>query len=110
MTEYQFQCTIKDFADLHYLPMIHTPNEGYRSKITGFRLKRMGMLAGVADCFFLRGNDKYKGLWLELKIKPNKPTREQILFMSMVNSEGYLGEVCYDLDVAITIIKDFYGL
>ena len=110
MTEYQFQATIKDFADTHKLPMIHIPNEGLRSRITGCRLKRIGMVPGVSDCFFMKSNTMYKGLWLELKIKPNKPSKEQRHFLELVNSLGYLGEVCYDLDETLALISAFYDI
>lgn len=110
MTEYQMQCAIKDYADLWKLPMIHIANEGKRTQFTGFRLKRSGMLPGVVDCFFMKGNELFKGLWIELKIKPNKPTKEQLRFLELVSSLGYLGEVCYELDDAITLINTFYGL
>lgn len=110
MTEYQMQCAIKDFADAHKLPMMHSPNEGKRSVVTGHRLKRAGLMPGASDCFFLKGNTMYKGLWIELKIKPNIPSKEQLRFLELVNSLGYLGDVCYDLDEALALISAFYGL
>lgn len=110
MTEYQLQCAVKDFADLHLLPMIHVPNEGLRSKYTGFRLKRIGMMAGVSDCFFPRGNESHKGWFLELKIPPNKPTPTQISFIALVKSEGYWGSIAYGVEDAIAQITQFYDL
>ena len=110
MTEAQFQCCVKQFADMHKLPMHHSANEAKRSVVLGKRLKDMGMIPGFSDCFFLRGNQQYKGLFLELKIKPNKLTATQEQFLAMVNKEGYLGLACYSIDEALKIIIDFYSL
>jgi hypothetical protein len=110
LTEYQLQCVVKDFADLHLLPMLHVPNEAYRSKYQGYRLKREGMMPGASDCFFLRGNATSKGLWLELKVPPNKPSAAQLSFLELVISEGYTGLVAYGVDEAIAAITEYYGL
>lgn len=108
--ERDFQFAVKQFADLHQLPMLHIANEGRRSPMEGARLKKMGMHPGASDCFFLRSNENYKGLWLELKIKPNKPTPNQLIFLSLVIAEGYQGLVSYDLDHAFCVIREFYGI
>lgn len=110
MTEFQFQCAIKDFCDLYQLPMIHVPNAGLRSKFSGHMLQRSGMVAGVSDVFIMRPNAHYSGLWLELKIKPNKPTPAQLRFLELVKQEGYWGEICYELDATLRLISIFYGI
>jgi len=110
MTEKQIQDAVKQFADMYLLPFIHVPNEGVRTKWQGYQLKKAGMMTGVADCFFMRGNDNYKGLWIELKVPPNKPTQAQESFLMLANSEGYLGIVCYSLDSALAEIRAFYDL
>ena len=90
--------------------MIHVPNEGERKVSTGSLLKAMGMCKGFSDCFFPKGNDLFKGLFIELKIKPNKPTEHQIAFLQEMLSYGYDACVCYDIDEAMTVIKNFYHL
>jgi hypothetical protein len=110
MTEFQLQCAVKRYADYNQLPFIHVANEGARSKWEGYNLKKAGMMPGVADCFFMRGNDTHKGLWIELKVPPNRPTPNQISFLSLANSEGYHAVVCYSIESAIAEIRDFYQL
>lgn len=110
MTEDQMQRAIIEFAQLYLLPVHHSPNAGKRSMYLGKKLKDLGMMPGFSDLFFLQGNDKYKGLFIELKVKPNKPTTAQLKFIELVNSLGYLGTVVYELDDAIKIITTFYNL
>ena len=105
-----FQIAVADFARLHKLPFWHSANERKCSFVYGQLLKRMGVKAGVSDCFFPRGNDTFKGLFIELKIKPNKPTQSQISFLEEMIQEGYAGHVAYSIDEAMSIIKTFYSL
>jgi len=92
------------------IPFLHIPNEAKRSKFLGDLLKRMGMYPGASDCFMPRSNGEYKGLWIELKVKPNKPTKNQLEFMAMMRREGYQALVAYSAEEAIEIISNFYYL
>jgi hypothetical protein len=92
------------------LPFIHIGNERKCSWDYGKKLKRMGVLPGVSDIFMPRANKTYHGLWIELKIKPNKPTENQIKFLNQMLSEGYDACVCYTFDETISVIKRFYEL
>ncbi len=49
----------------------------------------------------------YAGLIIELKIKPNKPTKEQLEFLKTMNANGYLAVVRWSADEAIRTIKDY---
>jgi hypothetical protein len=67
----------------------HFANERRCSVQTGRTLKRMGVKKGVFDFFLaLPINDK-SGLWVELKVGNNKPTKEQIEFANRKISRGY---------------------
>lgn len=92
------------------IPFWHTANERKTYGSQGNDLKKMGVLSGVSDFIFPRGNDKWKGLCIELKIKPNKPLPTQVEFMNMMINEGYCGKFCYGADESIDIIKKFYCL
>jgi hypothetical protein len=91
------------------LPFWHTANERQTSAQHGLKLKKMGVLSGVSDLIFPRGNSTFKGLVLELKVKPNKPTKSQIQFQEMMIEEGYACFICYSYDEAIQVIKAFYS-
>lgn len=100
--EYIKQCT--------NLPVIHTANQRQCSPQYGALLKRMGVLKGVSDLFFPRGNSKYKGMFLELKTLTGKPTKEQITFLDNMAKENYFTQIAYGSKEAISIIKSFYEL
>lgn len=110
ITEYQICCAIKDFADYNQIVLIHVANEGARSKFTGHRLKRIGLMPGFADYFGPQGNATHKGLFLEVKTIKGKPTIAQKSFIDMVNNEGYYGTIAYGLDACLEVIRGFYGL
>ena len=110
ISEHQIQCAVKEFSELYQLPMFSIPNEGQRSVGMAYKLKKSGMLPGVSDLFFMRGNAEHKGLFIELKVPGNKPTQLQLNFIALANAEGYKALVCYGLNDAISTIKDFYQL
>lgn len=74
------------------------PNEGMRQKANASRLKAEGMLAGVSDIFIMEPVGKYHGLWVELKIPPNTPTKSQSDFIRKADERDYANWVCYSFD------------
>ena len=71
---------------------------------------RMGFRSGISDLFFPGGNEKYKGLWLELKTEDGKLATSQKLFLSDMIELGYDAKVAYGYDEAMHIICDFYNI
>ena len=53
--------------------MFAIPNGGYRNPREAANLKRQGVKAGVSDIFLPLPTDKYHGLFIEMKVHPNKP-------------------------------------
>ncbi len=92
------------------VPVFHIANQRCTTPQHGAMLKRMGVTAGVSDLFFPRGNDKFKGIWLELKTKVGKPSPAQLKFLDDMRTEGYMGVVAYGSQEAINCIVDFYSL
>ena len=93
---------ISQYPQLEWLHAI--PNGGLRDKITAGKLKSEGVKAGVADInlpLFKWCSDKsqllnYKsGLYIEMKIKPNKPTKEQLEFAEHVRKQHFMWVCCY---------------
>lgn len=75
--------------------MYHVPNGGQRSRATAGRLKAEGVKSGVPDVCLPVARGGYHGLYLELKVKPNKPTENQIIWIDALNAQGYKAVVCY---------------
>lgn len=73
------------------------PNGGKRSKITGARLKKEGVKAGVADLYLPRcstiGGERYAGLYVEVKTAAGKQSKAQKEFETYATSSGYMYQI-----------------
>ena len=105
------------YSDKISFNLIHIPNGGQRPKRAASILAKLGVKPGVADFFLSCPNNKYHGLWLELKRQkvkgfyPAKPSVEQIKFLSNQRENGYATYVAYGSELAIKFItKYFYNL
>lgn len=86
----------------------HVPNGGKRNAIEGAKFKRMGVLAGVPDILIFNKNYSFDGLAIELKIKPNKPTKIQLEVIERFKEVGFDVHVCYDFDSCKNIIDNYF--
>lgn len=90
------------------LEMLHAiPNGGARHAVTGAQLKAEGVRKGVPDLCLPVAVGPYHGLYIEMKIRPNKPSPEQLWWMERLNRNGYKAVVCYELQEAIDITTDY---
>lgn len=98
-----------DYLRLQYpnLLWFHPANERATSPMQGAKLKRMGVLAGVADLMILRQTKKAIGLCIELKVPGNKPTKTQDEFCRRVVAEGWAYYVCNSFDEAKARIDQY---
>ncbi len=71
-------------------------NGGKRNVIVAKKMKAEGVKAGVPDVFLPVPSGGYHGLWLELKISPNKPSQEQCDWMVSLTKQGYRCVVVMD--------------
>lgn len=85
----------------------HTPNGGNRNALEGAKFKRMGVLPGVPDILIPKPNKQYNGLCIELKIKPNKPTPNQVEVIGKFKQNNWHVEVCYDFETATKTIENY---
>lgn len=102
-----------DFALTQYPELellYHIPNEGKRSKATGGRLKALGLKSGVPDLCLPTAHGGYIGLYIEMKVKPNKPTENQKRWLRALRAAGHMVAVCYDWDSARQLLEDYMSL
>ncbi|HBI91177.1 MAG TPA: VRR-NUC domain-containing protein [Terrisporobacter glycolicus] len=91
--------------------IFHITNEGKRSKTMGAELKRMGLKRGIPDICLPVPNEKYNGLWIELKAdKTKRLSNEQKEWLEKLNSYGYKAVRCNGADEAIQVIKDYLNI
>lgn len=77
--------------------------EYYQGKI----LKRMGVKRGVPDFFLALPQNGKAGLWIELKVGKNKPSKEQQAFLDRKAKRGYEVACVWGTEAAREVIKTY---
>lgn len=77
--------------------------------VEGNALKAKGVKKGIPDVMILEPSGDYIGLAIELKVWPNKPTKEQKEWLDRLKSRGYQTHVCYGLGHFEQIVKEYFG-
>jgi hypothetical protein len=85
----------------------HFANERRCSPQEGLILKKMGVKRGVADFFLALPINGKAGLWIELKVGKNKPSKEQQAFLDRKAQRGYEAVVVWGTDAAREVIKTY---
>lgn len=96
------------------------PNGSSRNKLEAFRLKREGVVKGVADMILLCPNNVYHGLCIEFKQKQEYigangrictrktyQSPEQIAWQNDVQKMGYRYAVVYSVADALDVVRDY---
>lgn len=96
---------LKKYPELSCLFAI--PNGGKRHAITALKLKQEGVMAGVPDLCLPVARGGYNALFIEMKVKPNKPTTSQLEWHKRLKNYRNKVEVCYSADEAISVIKQY---
>lgn len=94
--------------------MFHIPNGGSRdsdqkiARQRGGVLKAEGVKAGVSDIFLPVPLHGWRGFWLELKYGVNKPSVEQLEFLTRMSEHGYKTGIYWTFEAARQAIVDYY--
>ncbi len=102
----QYQCAKYPELALLY----HIPNGGKRDARTAANLKRQGVKAGVPDLHLPVARGGYHGLYIELKVGNNKPTKLQNEWLCNLNKQDYLAIVCYGWQQAAEMLLAYLKL
>ena len=62
---------------------------------------------GVPDILIFEPNLKHNGLMVELKVKYNKPSKDQKLWIANLTARNYKAVVCYSLEEFIEIFTNY---
>lgn len=96
------------YPELRWLHAI--PNGGRRDKAEAAHLKRQGVKSGVPDLHLPVARGNYHGLYIEMKVGNNKPTKNQKEWINALKANGYAVEVCYSAAAARQIIIAYLQL
>jgi hypothetical protein len=89
--------------------MFAIPNGGERNIKVAAQLKAEGVKAGVLDIFLPFPIAEWHGLFIEMKVEPNKPTIAQCAFATSVFNLGFRVELCYSWEQARDKIVEYYN-
>ena len=91
------------------------PNAAKRSPGLAASMKAEGLKAGVPDLFLpVTTSDAnggwYSGLFVEMKIRPNRVTAAQAGWIMDLRNQGYRVEICWSAVEAIEVLKSYLGI
>lgn len=87
---------------------IHVPNEGKRSPFAQYKFKYLGGMQGIPDVIVFKQTSTYAGLAIELKVAPNKPTKNQTEFLDRLSDSGWYATWVNSFDQAKDIIDQYF--
>jgi hypothetical protein len=87
--------------------MFAIPNGSYKSLNQALKFKREGLKSGVPDIFLPHAVTPFYGLFIELKAKDGKLTKNQKNWILNLKSQGYFATVCIGSESAISVIKSY---
>ena len=100
-------CRAKSHCHPAYSMAFAIPNERKASIQRRMAMKRAGLTKGIPDICIPVPNDKYASLYIEMKVKPNKPSPEQIAIMKSLSAVGNYAVLCWSANEAIEIIDKY---
>jgi hypothetical protein len=100
-------CRIMESQHPAYGMAFHVPNERKASIQRRVALKRAGVRKGIPDIVVPVPNDKYASLYIEMKVKPNKASPEQMAVLRHLNAVGNYAVLCWSANDAIEIVKKY---
>jgi len=88
---------------------IHVPNEGKRSPFVQYKFKYLGGMQGIPDVIVFKQTPSYAGLAIELKVKPNKPTKNQTEFLDKLSDSGWFATWVNSFEAAKKVIDQYFS-
>lgn len=89
----------KQYPQLKWLHAIPNANS--------HRMVGEGVRSGIPDVCLPWPNQKYHGLYIELKIKTGRVSQEQKACLDYLNSVGYRAVICWSWIEAWKVIEDY---
>lgn len=109
MNEQKIQEALITYIQFKYKDVRYCASAGgVRTSITQARkMKRAGYVKGMPDIQIMEGRKGYFGLFIELKTKKGRLSKEQSKWLEDLNMRGYLGKCCKGLEEALNLV-DWY--
>lgn len=85
----------------------HIPNESKSSIPRRITLARAGLKKGMPDIHIPVPSDKYHALFIEMKVKPNKPSPHQVEMLRDLIAQGNYACICWSASEAIDMVAKY---
>lgn len=85
----------------------HIPNERKASIQRRMTMARAGVKKGIPDICVPVANDKYHALYIEMKVKPNKPSDAQREVLKELAAVGNYTCICWSATEAIEMVEKY---
>jgi len=95
----------KAYPELRLL--FHVPNGGHRHPREALAFKRRGVKPGVPDIFLPVARHGFHGLWIELKRKGGKKSKDQDAWLDALGKQGYAVFLCVGWEAAKQTILEY---
>jgi len=106
--EHYLQVSIVKYLDLtQTFPFFSVPNGGLRHIKVAAALKAEGQLAGVADLFLMVSNERWHGIFMEVKFGKGIQTPNQKAFEKRALIHGYYYAVVRSIDDCKELLDKF---
>lgn len=110
-SEYSEQCKLVAWLKSQKIRHHHSPNEGKRTTVSGYRLRMAGMSPGFPDITIPLPSGNYHGLYIEMKRKVGgKVTPQQQDWLNYLRGAGYFVEICRGFEEAKEVVLQYLGL
>lgn len=100
-------CRANSFRHAAFSLAFHVPNERKASIARRITLKRAGVKKGVPDICVPHPCGPYAALFIEMKVKPNRPSPEQLALIDELNAAGNYAVLCWSATDAIAVIEEY---
>lgn len=101
---------MKALQDGRYRRIWHPQNEGKCSKLAGYIGQLKGKRAGVSDIVISHPVDPFHGAFIELKVRTNEPTEEQLTWLADMQEAGYFCAVVWGADQLISVVDGYFAM
>lgn len=85
----------------------HIPNERKASIQRRITMAKAGVKKGMPDICLPVANDKYNALYIEMKVKPNKPSEAQKEILKELAAVGNYACICWSATEAIEVAQKY---
>jgi|TARA_R100000482_G_C5130787_1_gene151752 hypothetical protein len=109
MKERDIQKAIVNYIKLQYPNVLYCASAGgLRTSIKQARMmKATGYVKGFPDLMVMEPVGKFHGLFLEIKTKKGRATKEQLLWRHKLNGRNYVCEITYGFEETKEVIDRY---